>query len=461
MGRGIQLKAYAGIDPATGKKDYLYDQAPADIGKRELDRKKKALDGRAHALAESRRERRRDPDAPVQKPARPVAAKTVGEAVEAWWTYYGSKLAGAPKRRPLIDGIILPHLGHLKLTLLAGTAPDDPTQRIPDVTYLSEKWAEIRATARRAGDKPLAASTIQTCHTSILAPALRRAGHPISDPGLPKADPQADTTPLPDEMAKFLPYLGAGRRQAGYTATRRVRGTGKVVTYTVPARQSEPSMIDRMLEPFALLVANGPRPVEAAAIRRMHLDQAADELELVGDGVILTVGADGREEWAIVHGESAKRRRRRITLDDRCAGALRRWLSFQDELALRAGVRLGPRSLVFSLDPSADEAVSPKVLSKAFERTVDTARAAKESLPDGFHLYSMRHFGITHMLRRGGGRNVAAVAARFGTSTRMIESRYEHAIPKDDRLLAEALSGVWGADPAADGGDVIPLPVTP
>lgn len=458
IGNKIELRAYAGTDPATGKRQSVYDYVPADVGKRELDRKKKALDARAQDLQAARRDRRRNPGAaPRKKPVR--ADKTIRDAVEAWWAAHGSKLANAPKRRPLIDGIILPHLGDIRLTVLSstGTPPDDPDEREPDLVYLSEKWEEIQKKARKSGDEPLEASTIQTCHTSILGPALRRAGHPVTDPGLPKGQASAETTPLPEEMTAFLPYLGAGRQVGGYTSTRRVRGSDRVITYTVPARQGEPSLVDRMLEPFAFLVANGPRPVEAAAITRTQLDLDRGELELRGDGVVLVEDDNGAEEWVVVHGETPKRRRRRITLDGRCVDALRRWLTIQDEFALRFGERLGPRALVFSLDPAGKEPASPKVLSKAFERAVDSARAAEESLPEGFHLYDMRHFGITHMLRLGAGRNVAAVAARFGTSTRMIEQRYEHAIPKDDRALADALTGVWGAAGPDGEADVVRL----
>lgn len=448
MGSGIQLRAYAGIDPATGKPDYLYEQVPADLGKRELDRRARALDARAHALAATRRDRRRDPAAtPTRTTARP-RPKTVGEAVEAWWKHHGSKLASAPRIRGLIDGIILPYLGAVPIALVAGTPPDDEEERDPDVVYLSERWEEIQRDGRQVGDKPLKPSTIHRCH-GIVGAALRRAGRPIPDPGLPTIGERDSTTPLPDEMVAFLPHLDATRRTEAYTATRRVRGSGRTVTYTVPARVGEPSAMDLMAVAFAFLVASGPRPVEAAAITRVQVDLDAGTLALDARGVVLTK-PDGVERWVITGGETAKRRRRVITLDARTLAALRRWLAFQDEYALTVGQRLGGRALVFSLDPDAREPISPKVFSKAFERAVTRAREAGCDLPEGFHLYDMRHFGITSMLRGGQGRNVAAVAKRFGTSTRMIEERYEHAIQADDAALADTLGAVWG-EPAEPG----------
>lgn len=451
-GNRIRLKAYAGVDPATGKKKHLYDSVPADAGKRELDRRARALDAAAHALAESRRDRRRDPAAPKPARRRPARARTVTDAVEAWWRHHGSKLAGAPKVRTLIDGIILPHLGDLKVTLVAGTPPDDDDERDPDVVYLSERWEEIRLTGRRVGDEPLAPATIHKCH-GIVGAALRRAGHPIPDPGLPSMDTGAETTPLPEEMAAFLPYLApGGRTVGGYTATRRVRGTDKTVTYEVPARTGEPTAMDLMTEAFALLVASGPRPVEVAAVTRAQIDLDNGDLSLDGRGVVQAVDDDGKETWVIAGGESAKRRRRVITVDPRTLASVRRWLDFQAETALAFGTRPGPRALVFSLDPAARTPISPKVFSGAFARTVDRARDDGVDVPDGFHLYDMRHYGITQLLRAG--RPVAAVARRFGTSPRMIHQRYEHFTHGDDAALADTMAAVWGATPS---GKVIPL----
>lgn len=454
VGPSLEMKAYAGTNPATGKKEWLYDRVPATAGKREIDRVARALDARADAVATSRRERRRDPHGTPKKKA-VSKTKTVGEAVEAWWKHHGSKLAGAPKTRSLIDGIIIPHLGSTLVALVAGTPPDDEDDRDEDLVYLSEKWAAIQKTGRKVGDEPLEASTIHKAH-GIVGAALRRAGHPITDPGLPTIGAVLDTTPLPEEMVAFLPHLSDPGSRGEYMATRRVRKSDKIITYKVAARPADPSAMDLMLEVFALLVGSGPRPVEAAAITRAELDLDSGVLALAARGVVIEKDDGGPERWVIVTGETTKRRRRTVTLDSRTIAAARRWFKFQDEYALACGVRLSPRALVFSLDNEAKEPISPKVMSKAFERAVDRARVAGCDLPDGFHLYSMRHFGITQLLRGGKGRNVAAVAERFGTSTRMIESRYEHAIQKDDAHLADILGAVWG-DTDPPEGTVLPL----
>lgn len=436
-GNTLQLKSYAGTD-AKGKKQYLYDSVPADTGKRELDRRVRALDARAAELAEGRRARRKDPTA--ERPKK-MTTKTTAEAVEAWWKGHGAKLASAPKVRSLVDSIIVPEFGAVPVPLLAGTAPDDEDDRDPDVVYLSERWAEV---ARRRG---LAPATVHRCH-GILGAALRRAGHPIPDPGLPSLADRASSTPLPEEMTAFLPHLGAGRTTGAYTTTRRVRNSDQLVSYTVEAQAEDPSATDLMARAFALLVASGPRPVAAAAITRAQLDLDAGRLSLDGRGVVQSTGPDGGEVWVIRDGTTDKRRRLMLTLDGATLDALRRWLRRQDEIALMVGKRLGPRALIFSLAFDGSEPLSPKVMARAFGRAVDRARAAGADLPEGFRLYDMRHYGITALLRAG--RPVAAVARRFGTSSRMIHARYEHAIPEDDEGLAATLSDMWGLSMTSD-----------
>jgi hypothetical protein len=436
-GGRLELKAYAGVDPATGRSQYVYDSVAVGIGRRELDRRIRALDARAAELAEGRRARRKDPQA--QRPKK-VKARTCGEAVEVWWAKHGAKLASAPKTRTLVDSILLPEFGTILVSLVAGTPPDDEDDRDPDLVYLSERWREV------AERRDLEPSTVHRCH-GILGGALRRAGHPVPDPGLPSIGEAADTTPLAEEMAAFLAFLAEPPVTPAYRVARR-----NVATYDVPARVGERSAMDLMVEAFALLVMSGPRPVEASALTRDRLDISTGRCSFDGRGVVLHRGEDGAEAWVVATGESAKRRKRAVTLDPRAAGALNRWLRFQDEYALAAGQRLRSRSFVFSLVADASVPLSPKVMSKAFARQVGRARAAGVELPDGFHLYSCRHFGISQLLRAG--HDVTAVAKRFGTSARMVHQTYGHCIDADDSRLAESLGALW-AEPA---GEVVRFP---
>lgn len=428
-GDTLELKAYAGIDPATGKPDYIYESAPADIGKRALEVKIKKLDARALELAECRRARRKDPQA--ERPKK-VKARTVGEAIELWWEKHGSKLAAAPKTRTLVDSILLPEFGHLMVALVAGTPPDDEDDRDPDLVYVSERWAEV---ARR---RNLESSTVHRAH-GMLGAALRRVGHPIPDPGLPSIERRESTTPLAEEMAAFVEFLGRPVETKCYTVTRKAGGT--TVSYEVPAKVGERSAMDLIVEAFALLVMSGPRPVEAAALTRDRLDLTTGRASFDGRGVVQREDDGGKELWVVATGETVKRRKRVITLDARTLAAIRRWLTFQDEMALAVGKKIRARSFVFSLDFEAKIPISPKVVSRDFARAVGRARAAGLDLPDGFHLYDVRHFGISQLLRAG--RDVTAVAKRFGTSARMVHEHYGEFIDSDDSHLAESLGALW------------------
>lgn len=444
VGQSLELKAYAGTDPATEKRQYIYDRVPADIGKRELAARVKKLDARALELAEGRRARRKNPTA--ERPKK-VKARTVGEAVEIWWTKHGSKLASAPKVRTLVDNIVLPELGHVLVSLTAGTPPDDDDDRDPDLVYLSEEWERI---ARERSLKP---SVIHRCHGMVGA-ALRRAGHPIPDPGLPSIIKGESQTPLAEEMAAFLDHLAQPPTLPAYTVTRKVRGSDKKVCYEVPAKTLERSAMDLIVEAVAFLVHTGPRPVEALALTQDRVDRVAGKISLNGDGVVERRDADGKEIWIVEHGETVKRRKRSIVLDPRTAAALNRWLKFQDEMALSVGTRLKSRALVFSLDFEAKEPLSPKTVSAAFAKAIDRAEEAGLELPAGFHLYSMRHFGISQLLRDG--KDVAAIAQRFGTSARMIHQTYGEFIDKDDSHLAASLGALW-SDKNHTDGDVVSL----
>lgn len=470
----LQLRAYAGRKPSGGD-PYIYDYLPLGSGEKEIGRALTALVGKADDLAEVRRGRRADPYAEPE-PVKPKARRdrTVAHALETWWNAHGSTLAGAYDVRRNIDAYLIPKLGTVALWRLRPAL--DAAEADGELVDLSAFYRELLAGGKvggggqphRAGG-PLKPSTILKIHgilRTALALEVRRPGGLMSNPAaavkLPRVEDRESTTPEADELAEFLPFLGgAGRVVPGYEVTRR-RKTGETTTYRVDERPDlRAAEFGRTVRAFALLVASGPRPQEVAAIRRGDLDRTTGRLSLTGEGVVRVKDPGRPERWEVRRGETAKRRKRVITLDPDVLAAVDDVLLAADEYALACGIRLGRRAFLFSYEPDGSEPGSPKNISRLFDRAVDAAVKAGIDVPPGMRLYDFRHFGITQLLRKG--RAVADVARRYGTSSRMIHARYAHAIPGDDDTLAATMADVWApvraraAELAAAGDSVVPL----
>lgn len=405
-----RLRVYAGIDPATGTQDYLRLTLSEGTGKRERDRQHAALLARADELAAARRHRRREGgEAALPERARPKE-RTVADALEAWWKAKGKALRGPSTARIQIDAYLTPRLGHVALWRLRGVLVDDD----PDLVDLSALYDELLAGGAVDGD-PLKPASVHRAH-GVLRSALSFAvanrwlkANPASDARLPRIEDRECTTPDIQEMAAFLPYLAARHED---------------------------------LHLFALLVASGPRPQEAAALRWSHIDLAAGTVGLTGEGVIKVKDPGQPERHEVKRGETEKRRRRSITLDPLPLAALRSRQSRQRDYSGACRITLGRQALVFTNDHEAARPIAPHAMTTAFDRQVRYAVRDGLSLPGGMRLYDMRHFGITQLL--AGGVDPAEVARRFGTSARMIYARYAHAVPTSDTKAAAVMANVWG-----------------
>ncbi len=451
----VELRAYAGIDPTTGRQDYLTERLPLGTPEKELGRRLTALVARADEIAAERKRRRRGEAAPG--PA-PEPDRTVGQSLETWWLTHGRRLAKASDARMTIDAYLMPRLGDVALWRVHPGLDPQAAARNPDLVDLTALFDQLARSGsvggggrRSTAGQPLGPATLHKIR-SVLSAALalevtagRLAANPCTGMRLPGIPDRESTTPEPDELAAFLPYLaGAGRYSGGYTTSRRTR-SGATVTYAVPKRELEPTLRDHQLLVYARLVASGPRPQEVSALQRGHYDKDRGRLSLAGEGVVKIKDPGRPERWEIARGETEKRRKRTIRLDPVLAAELDRLLLEQDAYALECGLRLGRRAFLFSLEPDCSQPLSPNTASDGFTDAVARAVAAGVDVPAGMRLYDFRHYGITQLLRAG--RSPAAVAVRFATSERMIRSRYSHAIPGDDDHLADTMAAVWGPVP--------------
>lgn len=473
----LELRAYAGVNPATGRRHYLVERLPLDTPPKEVRSRLTKLVARADEIAETRRLRRKDPSAGPRPRAAQRQDLTVGYVLEAWWEAHAQYLASAANVRMVLDTYLLPTLRDVALWRLRAQLAPGEAELDPDLVSLSAFEAELlrsgrkirrgrnlrqvhrelRAANKAAGIRESAADTAARAKVAAAASvAVDRAplkpsavdrihgilhaglaygvakgwlpSNPASDVRRVRTEDRESTTPEQDEANDFLHYV-ARRHHELYT--------------------------------FTLLVASGPRPQEVAAIRWPQLDLDAGKLSLTGEGIVRVKEPGRPEQWIVRRGETEKRRRRVIALDPVVLAALRELRRRQLETAMAVGATVGRRALLFSAEPDGSEPVSPHALTITFTRHVGYARRDGVDVPAGMRLYDFRHFGITQLLRKG--RSVADVALRFGTSARVINARYAHAIPGDDERMAETMADVWApmraraAENVAAGDSVVPF----
>lgn len=470
----LELRAYAGVNPSTGKRDYLVKRLPLDTPVKEVRSQLTALVGRADEIAATRRDRRKDPTrTPRPAPAR-RSDRTVAAALEAWYEAHAQYLASASHVRMCLDTYLLPGLGEVALWRLRGRLePDEPDPDLVDLSAFYRQLLksgrkirtgknvravhrELRAANKKAGIVETAAETMVRARAiaaasvtvtkgplepssverirGILHAALAYAvgkgwlpANPASEVRLPKAEDRESTMPEHDEAGDFLTFV-AERHHELYS--------------------------------FVLLIASGPRPQEVAAIRWPQLDLDKGQLSLTGEGVVKEKKPGQPERWIVRRGETAKRRRRVILLDPVTVEALKERRRRQLETALACGASIGRRSFVFSEEADGSQPVAPHAITTTFTRYVTYARREGLDVPADMVPYDYRHFGITQLLHAG--RSPAAVAERFATSERTIRKTYSHAIAGDDERLADTMAEVWApmrkrAAELAAGGEPVSL----
>lgn len=459
-GRSFELRAYGGTNPATDKPQHLTERLSLDTAPRDLGEAALALAARAAELKATRRVRRKE-GGHVELPSHKVRERTVAEALDGWFAERGQDLARADEAERAIR-MFKAVIGDAELWRLRGSldATDDPAVTA-DLVDLTAVRRDLIA-GGSDGDRPLAPSTVKGRFSSVLSPALARA---VRRGWLP-TNPCREMTPLASKKAEATPDLDP-------------EPVGEFLAF-LARHQSR-------LYTFALLVASGPRPFEACAIRRGNLDLEAGELRLLAEGVVKARRVKGEpERWVVEAGETTKRRRRMIMLDPILVEALRDVVRDQDRVALETGIGpLSRRAFVFSNDHYGEKPVNPHSMGTLFDRYVARARGLEAEpgrgrrqpsshkrpralrrpeqvidLPEKFSLYSMRHDGISSMLAAG--RRPKAVAERYATSEDMLYREYSHLIKGEDAALAEAMGQKWATvaeriSAAAAGGDVIPL----
>lgn len=435
----LEISAYAGIDPGSGRPQRIYDYLPLDTGDREVERRRTALVARGDAMAAARKARRSNPyaeDLVVSADPR----RTVTDALEAWWEAHGRHLQGGGERG-LIDTYLKPNLGPVELWRLRSSV-DATLPNAGDFVDLTEFFARLRP-IRKEQFRPDTLRLIR----NVLRGALHRevgAGglesNPVVEAKLPRGEERESTTPEADQVAAFFKFLEARRVMPARKVTRRVGGTDRSVVYEIPERVIAEDL-EVTVRAYARMVMAGPRPQEVSALRRSSYDPATGRLRLLGEGIVREKKDGDQERWVHRRGQTVKRRKRTIVLDAGLRRELAVMMAEQDDLAAAAGTVCGPRSYLFSDDPDGSGPINPRVAGRNFDRAVSRAVAAGVDVPAEMRLYDMRHFGITRLVRDRC--DITAIAHRYATSQEMIYRVYAHGGREDDDGLADKLGG-WG-----------------
>lgn len=448
-GGRILLRAYAGVDPDTGKRQYLNNSVPATAGKREINAAQRKLTARADALAAERRAVRMERLTPKQRAERALCHGgeiTFREAAEDWWSSTSDQLqiGGRNTPRVILDAYLLPRIGDVELWRLRPTVTPTELAACAQLVSIKALYDELE----RQGARPARGETnrraIDANSMPRIAGILKQVLGYAVQRGWLAANPARETRPSPyrqkrrplpgvADMSAFLAYL---------------------LAEADPRHRPGPNA--PMTATFARLLMSGPRPNEILALRISDLDLSTRMLTVGTQGLVPARDDDGHYVSQLVQGDTEKRRERSLRVSLQTVAAWQAVLREAAVYADLADVVLRPDAFLFSAVPDRDVPLATGSARQAFERWRDRARKnGVADLPEGMVPYDCRHYAITRLLEAG--QKQADVALRFGTSVRMINETYWHAIPGNDDEMADILDAAFGS--ATDVG--APAPHTP
>jgi integrase len=328
-----------------------------------------------------------------------TGAATMGDLLDRWLTHSDS-LGRSPttmrKYRQIVEAVVRPELGRLRLTKL--TAAD-----------LDRLYAKLTAKGNKA-------TTVRRVHALIGA-----ALHQAERWSLVEHNVALRATPPPVHPAQV-----------------RAPTPHQVQAIVRKAEEVEPALAALIL----LAAATGARRGELCALRWSDVDWQDGTLT-IARSVYETQGGGWAEKATKTHQE------RRIGLDDFALTLLDRHRAAVDALATHLGLVVRPHGYVFSRSPVGAEPYLPSLVTKF------TTRMARAVGIDT-HLHAMRHFSATEAI--GDGADVVTVAHRLGhrdaTTTLRI---YAGALDRRDREVAASLGRVLAAASESSPENELPL----
>lgn len=414
-----QIRAYAGIDPDTGKTRELSETVHGTRGDAE--------DRLAYLLL--RAMRKRDGGGTVSTKRREAGILTVFEAFEAWRAFAKPNLEpnGADTDQDILRNYVYPHLGDIELWRLRPgkyAAPGDPDFD-PDIVSLTAFYfmlAEKGTAGRRRVDgtivgagKPLGSQTIRRTHGVI-----RRALDYCLDRGwvnsnaaigakMPPLVKRQPSTPTPMTLATFVAFL----------------------------LEDDPEVLC-----FLDLMNSGARRVDMG-VQWGDItfgSEGGGAVTFGARGLITARDENGKSQVLVRTTPTRKRKLRTVALDAGPAARLMALRTHQQARAALCGAELPDTAYVFSGAPDGSEPRFPSWFSSGFRNAKKRAARAGIGGLDGVRPYDVRHFMITQLLAHGVA--PAVVAERAGNSQRTMDAFYRHAVPAQDQAAAELMARI-------------------
>jgi integrase len=410
-GNRIELRAYVGLDPLTGRKRYATRTIQL-VGKREAE---KALSAFVAELAGSHSSAR-------------GSGKTFGELLEQWFTARSGDWSPgtAYQTRWIIDH----RLEGLR----------DRPMRAVDTAMLDEFYGALRQRGGKKG-KPLAASSVQRVH-GVVRLALDQAVRW----GWRSDNPALKASPGKAQKAKISPP-----------------STGEVTRILEAAAAQDPELLT-----FLFLDAEtGARRGELSALRLYDFDD--DSVRIARS---LTIGlmteeagrahknriwpADwqrGERPTALIEKENPKNQNsiRTISLSPATMVLVREQCARLDERALQAGIAYPETAFLFPSSIDGLRPWRPDTWTRRFARI-------RDALEIKVRLHDVRHFVATTLLTSGVDLGTVAGRLGHGGGGKTTLAIYSHFLREPDRVASDVMARVLATtSPSEESGAVIAL----
>jgi integrase len=361
---GHRVRVYAGVDPLTGKRNYLTEVVPPGPGAA-----REAEKTRTRLLSQ------------VDERRNPRTKATLNQLLDRYLEIVELEHSTRRTYEGYLDRHVRPVLGPLPLGRVDGEVLDsfyaqlrrcrlrcNRRQRLVDHRVTREHECVERCRPHQC--KPLSPSTVRQIHW-ILSGAFERAVRwkwiavSPTDAAEPPAQPKPKPSPpSPAEAARII----------------------------------NEAWKDPAWGTFVwLAMVTGPRRGELCGLRRRHYDRDARILRVhrsVAGG-----RSDLREKDTKTHQE------RRVALDAETIAILNEHLARQDAEARELGLTIDDSAFLFSLDPDCGTPLIPGSVTQRYDRLA-------ERLGIQTTLHKLRHYNATELIAAGV--DLRTVAGRLG-----------------------------------------------